>query len=375
MSRLDFTLAEQQTIYLPVDALDPAEAALLHQRYRRQIEVEPPSFKTGDQWRLSAQGWVGWLPLTRRLGFVLRPKVTLHDLFRMLEIAYDLAGLHFLPGLIQVESLPELYARLAYLLAQRVLARGRKGLYRAYITHEQSLPVVRGRIQTHRLGAALASAAVPCAYQQLTTDVADNRILAWTLYRLAQSGLCTGDTQLLVDRARQLLAGQVTLTPQTAAACLGRSYTRLNQDYAPLHALCAFFLDQCGPGHLSGDRPMIPFLVDMARLYERFVAAWLTPTAAKRLSRGRAGPDARWRRSALYHRFADQRHSPPLGGRHQIQDAQQWPRCRRCCPSLGLCPSHRCSRRRAGLSCAIGPTTGCHSPGHPYPHVELCARV
>jgi 5-methylcytosine-specific restriction enzyme subunit McrC len=42
-----------------------------------------------------------------------------------------------------------------------------------------------------------------------------------------------------------------------------------------MHALCRFFLDQSGPGHQNGVHTMLPFLVNMARLYELFVAEWL----------------------------------------------------------------------------------------------------
>ena len=56
---------------------------------------------------------------------------------------------------------------------------------------------------------------------------------------------------------------------------MGRQYNRLNEDYRPLHALCRFFLEQSGASHELGDRTTLPFLVDMARLYERFVAEWL----------------------------------------------------------------------------------------------------
>src|SRR4051794_21290471 len=84
----------------------------------------------------------------------------------------------------------------------------------------------------------------------------------------------------------------------TAKQSRGRHYTRLNQDYAPLHALCAFFLDQSGPGHTVGDHTMIPFLVDMARLFEQFVAAWLE------------------RRLAATHRIASQVHTPVSSDLH-----------------------------------------------------------
>jgi 5-methylcytosine-specific restriction enzyme subunit McrC len=292
------TLVEYQPLLLPATALDEQAAALLWRRYRAQVEVEPPSFRTNNQWQLTAQGWAGFIPLTRTVGLILQPKVTLSDLFAMIEVAYDLASLHFLPGLIHVTSLPDIYTRLARLLAQRILARERRGLYRAYLPLDEATPYIRGRIRTAALPRSLPNATVACGYHQVTTDVEENHILAWTLHTILRSGLCTDETLLLVHRAYRLLASQVSLTPIAATACRRRVYTRLNQDYAPLHALCGFFLDHSGPGHTVGDQTMLPFLVDMARLYEQFVAAWLT------------------RRLASTHRVAAQVHTPVSADLH-----------------------------------------------------------
>ena len=63
--------------------------------------------------------------------------------------------------------------------------------------------------------------------------------------------------------------------PFTAADAVERRYSRLNADYATLHALCRFFLEHTGPTHDLGGHRMLPFEVDMAALFERFVAAWL----------------------------------------------------------------------------------------------------
>ena len=292
------TLVEYQPLLLPATALDEQAAALLWRRYRAQIEVEPPSFRTNNQWQLTAQGWAGFIPLARNVSLVLQPKVTLRDLFAMIEVTYDLASLHFLPGLVHVTSLPDIYTRLARLLAQRILARGQRGLYRAYLPLHEATPYIRGRIHTTALPRSLPNATVTCSYHQVTTDVEENRILAWTLHMILRSGLCADETLLLVQRAYRLLASQVSPTPIAATASRGRVYTRLNQDYAPLHALCAFFLDHSGPGHSLGDQTMIPFLVDMARLYEQFVAAWLT------------------RRLASTYRVAAQVHTPVSADLH-----------------------------------------------------------
>ncbi|MEL6178277.1 MAG: restriction endonuclease, partial [Myxococcota bacterium] len=109
-----------------------------------------------------------------------------------------------------------------------------------------------------------------------TIDVEDNQLLAWTLYTIAHSGLCGSRSHTIVGRAWRTLRGSVTLKPFTAADCVQRSYHRMNQDYASLHALCRFFLAHSGPQHQRGDRPTLPFLVNMDRLFEQFVAEWLT---------------------------------------------------------------------------------------------------
>lgn len=298
-----YTLTEYEAVSLPADALNERAADLLWRRYRAQVEIEPPSFRTNNQWRLTAQGWAGFIPLSRTLGLVLQPKVALADLFAMIEVAYSLESLHFLPGLVHVTSLPEIYTRLARLLAQRILTRFQRGFYRAYLPIRENSPYVRGHIHTTTLAHTLPAATITSSYHQLTTDVAENRILTWTLYTVLRSGLCFGETLSLVQRAYRLLSSQTTLTPMTVESCRGRVYTRLNQDYAPLHALCAFFLDQSGPCHTVGDQTMIPFLVDMARLYEQFVAAWLKQRLAAT------------HRPATYH-IATQVHTPVSGDLH-----------------------------------------------------------
>ena len=275
-TRTFHTLIEHQPRLLPPDALDQVAAAILWRRYGTQIEVEAPSFRTDDQWRLTSRGWAGILPLTRQVGLLLQPKVTLHQLFGMIDLAYDLRSLHFLDGMAHVNSLPGFYTRLAGLLARRVFDRCQQGLHRAYVNEQARLSVVRGRILTAPLARHPLATTLPCAYQQLTTDVPDNQILAWTLHTVLRSGLISQPALSLVQRAYRRLVGQVTLTPVAAASCRGRAYTRLNADYRGLHALCAFLLEGSGPSHQVGEQPMIPFLVDLERLYERFVAVWLT---------------------------------------------------------------------------------------------------
>jgi 5-methylcytosine-specific restriction enzyme subunit McrC len=192
----------------------------------------------------------------------------------MVEIAYRL-DLAELDGLIDCQSLAEFYERLAYALARRVLDRGRKGFYRAYLPRQEPLPYLRGRLDTRQAMTLPGQVNLTCHYQEHTADVAENQILAWTLWSITRSGLCTERTLPLVRRAYRALQGRVSLESHLPQSCIGRLYTRLNQDYQPLHALCRFFLEQTGPTHHWGDHKMFPFLINMASLYEQFVAEWV----------------------------------------------------------------------------------------------------
>ncbi|NTU80468.1 MAG: restriction endonuclease [Chloroflexales bacterium] len=258
------------------DELPEAAGELLWRQYSTQVEVEFPSPATGGQWQLTAQGAVGHIPLTPELSIALLPKVPMRSLFGMLEYAYDLQSFRFLDGWYEAHSLDELYERLAEALARRVLRRCRDGLVRAYIGQNDELSVVRGSLNVRRMASRPWDTRLECDYQEHTADIDDNQILAWTLFVISRSGLCRPDRALpTVHQAFRQLQGAVTLTPVSAAACVGRRYHRLNLDYGPLHALCRFFLDSAGPHQAVGERAMLPFLVDTARLYEQFVSAWL----------------------------------------------------------------------------------------------------
>ncbi|MBB6451047.1 5-methylcytosine-specific restriction enzyme subunit McrC [Geomicrobium halophilum] len=243
--------------------------------YTDQISVEFPSPKTDGKWKLTPQGWVGFLPLSKEEGIQLRPKVPLANLFQMLEYAYQLKSFHFLDGSVQSETVQKLFERLAVHLATQVSTRTRKGLYRQYMDQIDEGPFLRGKMDVqHRIRNAW-NVNIRSEYQEHEADIEDNRILLWTLYKIMQSGICREPSLLVLRHAYRGLKDAASLTPMSASACTGRIYNRLNQDYKPMHALCRFFLENIGAHHTRGDRTMSPFIVNMAQLFESFVAEWL----------------------------------------------------------------------------------------------------
>lgn len=260
-----------------LDAAELPEAAgeALWHHYGAQVDVEFPSPRTAGRWRLTPKGWVGFIPLSPDLGIALRPKVGVRSVFGMLEHAYGLPSFRTLAGVHACTSLEELYERIASILGQRVRERVRRGLLHAYETADDRLPYVRGRLDVRRLAATPWEARVPCTFEERTADVADNRLLIWALHLATRSGLCGERSSGHVRDAHRALHHAVTVVEQAPSDYLGRRYDRLNDDYAPMHALARFIVEHAGPRHAHGEHTMVPFILDMNRLFEAFVAAWL----------------------------------------------------------------------------------------------------
>ncbi len=105
--------------------------------------------------------------------------------------------------------------------------------------------------------------------------------MAGTLFIIYRNGFCSEKVAATVVKAFHILPGFVSLQPFKFSDCVGIKYHRLNEDYQPLQTLCRFFLDNIGVSHQRGSYLILPFLIDMARLYEKFVAEWLNLHSAR----------------------------------------------------------------------------------------------
>jgi len=273
-------LTEYKSKSFERDFIPESVAQKIYHNYAKEIEIEFPNFKTKYQWHLKSKGRVGNIPITPEFHIAIRPKVSINNLFGMLEYAYKLK-IKFPQGAIKCKFLEQSYERLANILAQKILERCRKGLYRDYLSKTERLASIRGRVDLRSALQKPWDVKLKCHYNEQTGDIEDNQILAWTLFIIGRSGLCRESVSSTVRKAFHALQGFVTLKPFKSEDCIDRNYHRLNQDYQLLHALCRFFLDNTGPSHETGEREMLPFLIDMANLYEQFVAEWLKANTPK----------------------------------------------------------------------------------------------
>ena len=263
--------------------LDEVTAIAFHKH--SSFDVDFPSVVNGYKYRIKSKGLVGHLPIASDTLVRVTPKVPVANIFQMLEYAYKLRSFKLLEGVTGVESLEDLFERVVMILSKRVLDRTRKGLYRAYVEEREDIGFVRGRVDVRQNmhNVFRARPVIHCEYQELTEDLEDNQILLWALYVGSRLRLQREEVRQQVRRAYRALVGAISLTDKGAAECIGRYYHRLNEDYRASHGLCRFLLEQSGPTFKAGGHQTVPFTLNMPKLFESFVAEWLSANAPFRV--------------------------------------------------------------------------------------------
>ena len=269
------TIIEYREKHFPKEKINQEDGERLWRKFGKQISVDEPSFKNNYQWVIKSLGYVGFIPVSEELSLSIQPKVPLQNLFGMWEYAYKLDKIIDKEDLYSAESMSDFHSKLANILAKRVINRSRKGFYRAYLSRTQKMSYLKGRLEPKHLINRPWDVDLQCTYDEITADVEENQILAWTLFTILRSKYCREEVLPNVRKAFRNIAQYISLNPFSAQDCVKRFYSRLNNDYEPMHALCRFFLENSGPTYEIGGHKMVPFIIKMDQLFEKFVAEWL----------------------------------------------------------------------------------------------------
>jgi 5-methylcytosine-specific restriction enzyme subunit McrC len=267
-------LTELKRTRFPLSMLSGDHGQILWSKYSDWVQVSFPSPATDGEWELFSSGAVGYLPFGDGSVLSIRPRVPIESIFRMWAIAEGVK-LEQPPGDVGVQTLEDLLDWIAAELARGALHRLGRGLYRAYVDVEEELQTLRGRLDLKAKLMRPWRVELPCEFQELTADVVENQIL---LAGLFASAYTTRGAQILSEvRKSWWLCLRSGVSPRDVSPreCVGRTYSRLNSDYERLHWLSHFILSGTGPTHEAGQSKLRAFIIQMPRLFERFVAAWL----------------------------------------------------------------------------------------------------
>ena len=261
MTTLTLREYEDHTVSVPLDAGLRAELRKGH------IDVSPPD-DDGATWVLRPSSYIGTLRLGS-LSVIVRPKIPVDRVMFLVGYALDPKEWqqyvsHLSPDADVLESIIPAFV---HHLRQAI----RRGLLQGYRRQEEALHTVRGRIRfddqvKRRYGLALP---LEVAYDEFTEDIEENRLLKTALHRLSRLPVRLASSRREVNALRPVfntvgLASYVQGTPEVR-------YTRLNAHYRPAVELARLIIDNSSLELRHGDVAGGSFLLDMNRVFERFL--------------------------------------------------------------------------------------------------------
>jgi 5-methylcytosine-specific restriction enzyme subunit McrC len=270
--------------------------------HRGHVEIVPHGER--GTYRLTARGFVGVIPTPHRR-LVLRPKLPAVNVFHLLDpFAPMPAFVNRSTPIDGTRILDVLAARLAVLLRDRATA----GLRHHYAERADVTAALLGRLD---LAAQLRADSarrdrLHCRYDEFTADVPCNRLPKAVAERL----LDRADLSAVVKaNLRNGLAAwaDVESVPLTAELYAAQAPPQVSSGYVSLLDLCRLLVDGLQSGDAVGARAGPAFLLDMERVFERYVTVGIdrhltdcTPQPLVRVSPPRLGqPDFRVRPDVL----------------------------------------------------------------------------
>jgi 5-methylcytosine-specific restriction enzyme subunit McrC len=252
-----------------VDALlaDPGKA----------VEVVPT--RECGRYRLTAAGRVG-VVLTPNLRVVIRPKIPAANLYLLLDPD---APPDSMPDLAGVEPGTEAIDFLSRRLADAMRARAATGLRRGYVERADQQPFLQGRLDVAAQARESPTARdkFHVTRQEFSPDSAFNRMPKATAEALVASPFVSPGTRAFLRTALTGYA-EVASTALDPAAFDTIVFDRQTEPERPLIDLCRLLARALRPSDASGELVLPGFLLDLERVFERYVERGLgthLPTA------------------------------------------------------------------------------------------------
>ncbi|MGP0006184.1 MAG: McrC family protein [Acidimicrobiales bacterium] len=227
---------------------------------------------------VKASSYVGTV-VSPDLRILITPKVATANLFHMLEAE----GQSVVVGAetFDYERTKDLVPSFATFYARHLEIALARGLPHEYREREERQLAIRGRVN---LPAQRRAAGLPfpieCRFDEYTGDVQLNRILRGAATRL----LCLPGVTATARQALRQLAGRLEEAGDLTAHDLQSPtvFTRLSDHYRPAERLARIVLGDASLLDAAGTTGAGVFLVDMNRVFEKFVEARLRRYLARR---------------------------------------------------------------------------------------------
>lgn len=154
-----------------------------------------------------------------------------------------------------------------------------QGKIRQYVSHEENLPVVRGRLlvgQKFKYNLSHRER-LYCRYDELSEDIMLNRVIRFTLKLLLPAARSSVARKAVTELLMMFdsVSDEVITLDMFDRIVLSRHIVR----YKNIFEQCRMFIQGLNPDVLAGDARICSLLFDMNRLFESWVAAMLRKPA------------------------------------------------------------------------------------------------
>ncbi|MFJ5699888.1 restriction endonuclease [Arthrobacter sp. NPDC093139] len=247
-----------------VEKLDPGSAAFINSS--GLAKASPMGM---GMYRIEPVGKVGSVR-TSHVQLDVRPKdrLGLNRLLFLLSYAGDQG---FRDDPVAATEDTELWSALAASLAQLAERALQRGVLQGYLTVDESLRTVKGRIRISDQISRRPGMLVPLevSYDEFTEDIAENRILRAALERMSR---VPGVRPEVLSRLRQLKGKLDAATRlQSGAPLPPWRASRMNVRYHAALRLSEVILRNASAEAGEGSQQTASFVVDMDRVFEDFV--------------------------------------------------------------------------------------------------------
>ena len=232
------------------------------------IDVTPSPDEEGA-YRLKPSSYVGAVNIGE-LTVVIRPKVSVDRV--MFLITYAMDPKNWWRDTVHLTSDADVLEAIALAFAHRTRQAIQRGLLQGYRREEDALNTVRGRIRFDEQIRRRFDIPLPIevVFDEFTEDIEKNRLLKTAIDRLGHTFIRSKGARQEVRRLRPSFA-TVTLGSYRRDALPEVRYTRLDEHYRPAVTLARLIIANSSLELLQGKVVGAAFLVDMNKVFERFL--------------------------------------------------------------------------------------------------------
>jgi len=243
------------------------ETSIIENEFQSKIEI---FLKPRGKFFIKTYQYVGYIVLPNHI-ISIKPKIPKISFFNMIKYALDLPELN--PEEFELSEKDNYYDLLVLFLFELVEKLLQRGLNCGYKKYEENVTNVKGKILfKENLNVNYSRPdKMYCSFSEISQDILENRIVKYTIYYLSQCYFVDETINAKLLHYYKLL-DHITLVTISIDDFSYIEYTPVNGHYRTILTICELLLkDSSIDEENIGQKTAISFLIDMNRLFEKFV--------------------------------------------------------------------------------------------------------